>query len=187
MSIRTVLDGGSSHVAGRPIATDITVFGLLTVVVAAIVASGPPSWTRLAAAWWVACAVLLAYSDAITHRLPLGLITLQTLGTLALLAGAGSPASLARSLAAGLGLGLVMFLLCLPRNGLGLGDAALAVPVGVALGWVGWSAVVLWVLSASLLIFLAATSLLALRRITRRSRLPLGPFLLLAVLPAVLF
>lgn len=186
MSIRTVLNGGSSHVAEGPITTDITVIGLLTVAVAAVVATGPPSWTRLAAAWWIACAVLLAYSDAVTHRLPLGLITLQSLGTLALLSGAASPGSLTRSLLAGLGLGLGMFLLCLPRNGLGLGDAALAVPIGLALGWVGWSAVALWTLSASLLIFVAATALLALRRVTRRSRLPLGPFLLLAVLPAVL-
>jgi leader peptidase (prepilin peptidase)/N-methyltransferase len=171
----------------RPITTDITVFGLLTAGVALMLAAGPPTWTRLAAAWWVACALLLAYSDATTHRLPLDLILLMTAGTLLLLAGADTPTAWTRSLAAGLGLGLAILLLCLPRNGLGLGDAALAVPIGIALGWTGWSALVLWLLTASLLLSATAVTLLALGRVTRRSRLPLGPFLLLAVIPAVLF
>ena len=54
MSIRTVLTGGSSHVAAGPMTTDITVFGLLTGVVTVLLAAGPPSWIRLAAAWWLA-------------------------------------------------------------------------------------------------------------------------------------
>lgn len=187
MFIRTVLGNRSSHVTGRPITTDITVFALLTGTVAGVLAAGPPSWTRLAAAWWLACAILLAYSDATTHRLPLDLILLMTAGTLLLLAGAGTPASWTRSVAAGLGLGFAILLLCLPRNGLGLGDAALAVPIGIALGWTGWSAIAVWLLTASLLLSATATTLLALGRVTRRSRLPLGPFLLLAVIPAVIF
>jgi leader peptidase (prepilin peptidase)/N-methyltransferase len=169
-----------------PIATDVTVFGLLTALVGVLLATGAPSWTHLAAAWWVACAILLAVTDATTHRLPLGLIALMTAGTLALLAGAHSPGPFARAVLTGLGLGLAVTLLCLPRNGLGLGDAALAVPIGIALGWTGWSAVALWLLTASLLLSVTATTLLVLRRVTRRSRLPLGPFLLLAVAPAVL-
>jgi leader peptidase (prepilin peptidase)/N-methyltransferase len=186
MSIRTVLICGSSPVAGGPIATDVTVFGLLTVLVATLLATAAPSWTNLAAAWWIACAVLLAYTDATTHRLPLGLILLMTFGTVVLLAGSASAAALTRALLTALGLGLAVFLLCLPRNGLGLGDAALAVPIGLALGWAGWASLVLWALTASLLLTGTAGTLLALRRVTRRSRLPLGPFLLLAVVPAVL-
>lgn len=186
MSIRTVLNDGSSHVADGPIAIDIAVFGVLTTVVAGVLASGPPSWTRLAAGWWLACAILLAYSDATTHRLPLGLILLMSTGTLLLLAGSGSPTALIRALIAGAGLGVAVLLLCLPRNGLGLGDAALAVPIGIALGWTGWPAIAVWLLTASLLLSATATALLAIGRVTRRSRLPLGPFLLLAVVPAVL-
>jgi len=186
MSIRTVLDGGSSHVAGRPITTEITVFALLTAVVTAVLASGPPSWTRLAAAWWLACGLLLAYSDATTHRVSLGLILLMSAGTLMLLAGDGSPANLLRAILAGLALGLLLLLLCLPRNGIGLGDAAIAAPIGIALGWTGWSALAVWILTASLMLSATATALLALGRVTRRSRLPLAPFLLLAVIPAVL-
>jgi leader peptidase (prepilin peptidase) / N-methyltransferase len=186
MAIRTVLTGGSSHVAGGPITMDITVLGLLTVVVAAIIASGPPSWTRLAAAWWLACALLLAYSDATTHRLSLGLVALMSAGTLLLLLGAATPSAWIRAIAVGCGLGLAVLLLCLPRNGLGLGDAAIAVPIGIALGWTGWPALALWLLTASLLLSATATILLALGRVTRRSRLPLAPYLLLAVLPAVL-
>lgn len=186
MSIRTVLIARSSPVTGSPTTTDVTVFGLLTVLVAAILATGAPSWTHLAAAWWVACAVPLAHSDATTHRLPHGLILLMTLGTVVLLAGSGYPAALTRALLTAAGLGLAVFLLCLPRNGLGLGDAALAVPIGLALGWTGWASLALWLLTASLLLTVTAGTLLALRRVTRRSRLPLGPFLLLAVVPAVL-
>jgi leader peptidase (prepilin peptidase) / N-methyltransferase len=187
MPIRTVLIAGSSHVRPRPLATDIALIALLTVVVTAILATGAPSWTRLAAAWWLACALLLAYSDAITHRVSLGLIAMMSAGTLALLAGTGDTTSLLRSLLVGAVLALSMLVLCLPRDGLGLGDAALAFPIGLMLGWTGWSAVVLWVLGAGLLSSLTATTLLALHRATRHTLLPLGPFLLFAVVPAVVF
>jgi leader peptidase (prepilin peptidase) / N-methyltransferase len=186
VAIRTVPDAGSSHVDDGPITTDITVFGLLTALVAVLVATTQPSWTHLAAAFWIACAIVLSYSDATTHRLPLGLVFLMTAGTLVLLGGALSPAAFTRALLAGLGLGFVIFLLCLPRNGLSLGDAALGVPIGIALGWTGWASVALWLLTASLLLTITGTALLALGRVSRGSRLPLGPFLLLAVLPAVL-
>jgi leader peptidase (prepilin peptidase)/N-methyltransferase len=187
MSIRTVLIAGSSHVRPRPHGTDVALSALLTVAVTAILATGPPSWTRLAAAWWLACALLLAYSDATTHRVSLGLIVMMSGGTFLLLSGTGDTTSLLRALAASTALSLGTLLLCLPRGGLGLGDAALAVPIGLALGWTGWATVIVWLLGATLLMSVTATTLLALRRVSWHSRLPLAPFLLLAVLPAVLF
>ncbi|MEV6968966.1 prepilin peptidase [Hamadaea sp. NPDC051192] len=158
MSIRTVLDDRSiySHVAAL-----------------------------LAALWWITHAVLLSITDVRTHRLPLRLIATMSAGTLLLLAGA-APVRLLPAVLCGLVLAGVLFLLALPRRGVGLGDAALAFPIGVALGWTGWSTVPVWALAAGLLMSLTALTLLALRRVEWRSTLPLGPFLLAAVLPALL-
>ncbi|NUR50414.1 MAG: hypothetical protein HOV71_19995 [Hamadaea sp.] len=158
MSIRTVLADGSvySHVAAL-----------------------------LAALWWISHAVLLSITDIRTHRLPLRTVGTMSAGTLLLLAGA-APVRLIPAVLCGLLLAGLLFLLALPRRGIGLGDAALAFPIGLVLGWAGWSTVPIWALATGLLMTLTALVLLALRRVSWRSALPLGPFLLAAVLPALL-
>jgi len=143
-------------------------------------------WTGLAALWWTAHAVLLSIADVRTHRLPLLPVLSMSAGTLLLLAGTRSLDRLGRTVLCGLLLAGLLFLLALPRRGLGLGDAALAFPIGVALGWNGWSTVPVWLLATGVLMSLTALTLLLLRRIQWRSTLPLGPFLLAAVLPALL-
>ncbi|NUT22117.1 MAG: hypothetical protein HOV77_23315 [Hamadaea sp.] len=139
----------------------------------------------LAALWWVTHAVTLSINDVRTHRLPLRNVGTMALGTLVLLA-AAAPVRLIPAVLCGLLLAGVLFLLALPRRGIGLGDAALAFPIGVVLGWAGWSTVPVWALATGLLMSLTAVVLLLLRRIEWRSTLPLGPFLLAAVLPALL-
>jgi len=143
-------------------------------------------WTLAAILWWLGYAALLAREDLRTHRLPLRHVAAMSAGSLALLAGTTDWARLGRSAVVGAALAGLLFLLCLPRRGIGLGDAALAFPVGVALGWAGWAAIPIWLLTASLLITGTTAVLLLARRIAWRSTLPLGPFLLGAVLPAVL-
>jgi leader peptidase (prepilin peptidase) / N-methyltransferase len=159
MYIRTVLDDGSIY---------------------SVVA------TLLAGAWWAAHAVTLSITDVRTHRLPLPRILSMSLGTLVLLAGTLSFVRLGRAALCGLVLACVLLLLCLPRRGIGLGDAALAFPIGVVLGWAGWPTVPIWALATGVLMSLTALLLLLLRRVQWRSSLPLGPFLLVAVLPALL-
>ncbi|NUR27713.1 MAG: hypothetical protein HOV83_18025, partial [Catenulispora sp.] len=141
MSIRTVRVAGSSYRQPGRVSwwtgSDL-VLGTLTVgAVAGVALAGQPVWTRLAAAWWVAFALALARFDVRTHRLPLPLIAAMSAGTCLLLA-VQDPGRLGRAAAAGGVLAVGLFLLCLPRRGIGLGDAVLGFPIGVALGWSGW-------------------------------------------------
>lgn len=138
-----------------------------------------------AAVWWLLFAAYLVRADLRTRRLPTLPVAAMSLGTLALLAATADWARLGRAVLTGAVLAFVLFLLCLPRNGLGLGDATVAFPIGLALGWTGWGAVPLWLLGASLLACVTTVGLLLARRLGWRSTLPLGPFLLGAVPPAV--
>lgn len=156
--------------------------------VALVVLSGYPGWVRTAAAFWLVGAIVLGAVDGLVHRLPLRIVGALSLGTTALLSAAaytaGDWADLRRALLAGGVLAVVFFLLCLPRGGLGLGDAALAFPIGLVLGWFGWPTVAAWVLLTSLLSALTGIALIATGRASRKSRLPLGPFMLVAAVLA---
>lgn len=71
-------------------------------------------------------------------------------------------------------------------GGMGLGDVKFALVLGLALGWLGWSALVAGFLGAFLLGGLAALTALLLLRASRRTQLPFGPWLALGTLLAVL-
>ncbi|WP_027661517.1 prepilin peptidase [Salinispora fenicalii] len=168
-----------------------------TVEVAALAAAlmlllaGGPVIELVAAAWWLGWAVPLAFVDAAVHRLPDRLTGPATLGTWLLFGLAATLdtgyAPWLRATAAGLGLGLLFATstLLLGRRGFGLGDAKLAVGVGLLLGWHGWPFLVLGLLLAFTLAAVTALALLATGRARWSSHLPFGPFLLLAT-PATL-
>ncbi|CCG02919.1 prepilin peptidase [Blastococcus saxobsidens] len=85
-------------------------------------------------------------------------------------------------LRAGLG-SVVLFLAFLvlaliAPSGLGMGDVKLAALLGLYLGWLGWTAVVLGGASGFVLQAVVVLPLLALRRIGLRSELPFGPAML---------
>ena len=127
--------------------------------------------------------VLLATVDARVHRLPdhltlpLALGTPLLLGAMALLP--GHTGSWPRALLGGLTLGGAYFVLFLINpNGLGLGDVKLAVPLGVALGWYGWDVLFLGAFSGFLLGAAYGLALLVLRRASRKSAIPFGPFMI---------
>ncbi|MCN0152425.1 prepilin peptidase [Salinispora arenicola] len=154
--------------------------------------AGPPAVELAAAAWWLGWAVPLAFIDASVHRLPDRLTIPAALGTWLLL---GLAAALdagytpwLRATAAGLGLGLLFAAstILLGRRGFGLGDAKLAVGVGLLLGWHGLAFLVLGLLFAFTLAAVTALALLATRRVRWSSHLPFGPFLLLATPTALL-
>lgn len=136
-------------------------------------------------------ALPLAAIDVEQHRLPDVLtlpsypIALALLGAAALADGHGR---LMLSVLAGMaGLVAVYGLLHLvnPR-GMGLGDVKLAGVLGAYLGWLGVDAWLVGAVLGVLLGGLTALVLLALRRVTAKSPLPFGPFMIAGALLAVL-
>ena len=71
-----------------------------------------------------------------------------------------------------------------PRS-LGMGDVKLGGFIGLYLGWLGWTTLVLGALAGFVVQALAALALLAARRIGLRSELPFGPAMLLGAAVAV--
>ena len=131
--------------------------------------------------------VALAAIDVAVHRLPDRLTLPAIPVTIALLAVAAvighDPGRLLRAVLGGLAMMAVFLVLALARPGqLGGGDIKLAAPLGVALGWLGWPAVLFGAALGFLLGGLAGLVLLALRRVTLRSQLAFGPFMLCGAL-----
>lgn len=166
------------------------------VAVVALLVLGTRTSTELPAyLWFAVLGVVLAVVDATVFRLPNALTAAWAGGTLV---GLLLPAVLEhrgddwlRAVLAGLTLTVPLGLLALLRPGsLGWGDVKAAAAVGIALGWLGWLAVYAGVLLASFVAFGYAMVLLVRRRAGRRTRLPLGPFLVtgavvvIALLPA---
>src|SRR6266496_35095 len=88
--------------------------------------------------------------------------------------------------AAGVAGAFMLALALLEPGGLGLGDVKFALVLGLALGWLGWGAVVAGFVAAFLLGGLAALTALLILRAGRKTQLPFGPWLALGTLLAVL-
>ncbi|MEH1098543.1 A24 family peptidase [Micromonospora sp. CPCC 205561] len=153
---------------------------------------GPPVVVLAATAWWLGWAIPLVFVDAAVHRLPDRLTWPAAAGTWLLLGTAGlagaGPGPWLRATVAGVVLALLFATstLLLGRRGFGLGDAKLALGVGVLLGWYGWTVPVAGLVLALLLSGLVGVALLATRRVGWRSHLPFGPFLVLGTLATLL-
>ncbi|MFJ3228032.1 prepilin peptidase [Streptomyces sp. NPDC086783] len=128
-------------------------------------------------------AVLLAVVDFRVQRLPDALTLPLAAAALALLGVAALapehagdwPTALLGSLALG-GAYFVLFLIS-PR-GMGFGDVKLALGLGAALGWYGWSVLFLGTFAGFLFGGLYGLALVVARRAGRRTSIPFGPFLL---------
>jgi leader peptidase (prepilin peptidase)/N-methyltransferase len=145
-----------------------------------------PAYLLLA---WVA--VALFWVDVDVHRLPEGL-TLPTVPALLVLlavasATTGDWAALLRAVVCGAAGWLVYAVLAfVVPGGLGLGDATLGGLVAVPLGYLGWGVPVLGFVLAYLLSGVVAVAGLALRRLTLRSHIAFGPFIVVGALAALL-
>jgi leader peptidase (prepilin peptidase)/N-methyltransferase len=117
---------------------------------------------------------------------PLALATLALL-TLAAL-GDGAWDALGRAVLGGVAgmLTLGVLHLASPRS-MGFGDVKLAFVLGLALGWLGWSELVLGLFCGFLAGALVGLVLIALRRRGRKDHLPFGPFLAFGTLVALLW
>jgi leader peptidase (prepilin peptidase)/N-methyltransferase len=127
--------------------------------------------------------LVLAVVDLACLRLPDPLVVAA--GTLALggLTGAallaGTPGRLVGALVGAVLAGAAHVLLALlPRSRLGFGDVKLAAVLGLPLGWLGRDALLTGLLLAHLLHGVLVVGLLATRRVSRDTLLPLGPALL---------
>jgi leader peptidase (prepilin peptidase) / N-methyltransferase len=135
--------------------------------------------------------VALAAIDIATRRLPdpLTLPAYPILITLLAIAALSDDdfAALGRALLGGLALAGAFLLLALMRPGqLGDGDIKLAGIAGLALGWLGWPALIAGAALAFVLAALVSLALLVARRVTLHSAICFGPFLLGGALLAML-
>jgi len=142
-------------------------------------------------AWALLVGVALSFVDVAVHRLPDRLIVAGLAGTLAAfggttLAGSASPGRLGIAALSGLGSGLIYFVMAfLSRHGFGLGDAKFALLTGLAAGWYGWAAAVDAYILGLIFAGLFGLALLVTRRASRKDSIPIGPFILLGSLAAI--
>jgi leader peptidase (prepilin peptidase)/N-methyltransferase len=145
-----------------------------------------PAYLALA----LAC-VALVVVDLDTKLLP-NRITYPALGLVAALLLVASlaehdPGRMARALAAAaVAAALLLALALISPGGMGLGDVKFALVLGLALGWLGWEAVVAGLIGAFLLGGVAALAALLILRADRTTQIPFGPWLALGAILAVL-
>ncbi|MFF1443329.1 prepilin peptidase [Streptomyces sp. NPDC058295] len=138
----------------------------------------------------VPAGVLLAAVDFTAHRLPdvltlpLAAGALVLLGVAAMLPSAGG--SWTSALLGSLILGACYFVLFLLSKGFGFGDVKLALVLGAVLGWYGWAIVVVGTFAGYVLGALYGIVLVVTGRVSRRTRIPFGPFLLAGAFAGVL-
>lgn len=130
-----------------------------------------------------AISIALALIDLDTHRLPDRIVLPAyvvgggLLGVVALLEGDGW--TLLRALVGGAAAFALYLVLGLAKPGaMGFGDVKLAGLLGLYLGWVGWSALVVGVFGGFVVGGLVALVLMALRRVKLGGGIPFGPSML---------
>ena len=139
-------------------------------------------------AWAALVAVALALVDIAVHRLPDRLILAALSGT-ALVFGIAAIATgdyrrLGVAALCGLGCGTFYFIIVF-TSGMGLGDAKLAVLVGLACGWYGVGTAIFAIIAGVIFNGVTAIVLLLLRRVSRKDRIAYGPLMLLGALTAI--
>ncbi|MBT8225648.1 MAG: prepilin peptidase [Dactylosporangium sp.] len=171
-----------------PVAGSVEILAAL--VLSMLAMRAPSGWVLAAWIWWALLGIALALIDTAVHRLPDPLTTAATGGVgLVLTAEAitsGEVDPLIRALACAAGLALVYLVAILAPGGMGRGDGALAVSIGLLLGRISVPAVVLaTVLTAGL-----AGAWTALGRIRGRlggsDAVALGPHMIIGALVALL-
>ena len=135
--------------------------------------------------------VALFWIDLDTHRLPEGLTLPVIPGLLVLLAVAsattGDWGALLRGVICGVAGWVVYAVLAfIVPGGLGLGDATLGGLVALPLGYLAWGVPILGFVAAYLVSGVVALVGLATRRLTLRSHIAFGPFIVVGALLALL-
>jgi leader peptidase (prepilin peptidase)/N-methyltransferase len=148
------------------------------------------SWELPAFLYLAVVAVLLAVVD-LQHRLLPNRVVFPSDGIAAVLlllpaALDAAWADLVRALIAAVVLYVVFWVLrFVYPPGMGGGDVKLAFLIGLALGWLGWGAVVVGAVAGFAVQAVLAVGLLVARRVGLRTELPFGPAMLLGAAVAV--
>jgi len=141
------------------------------------------SWALPAFLLLAVASVLLTVID-LRHRLLPNRVLVPTLvlGAGLLLAAAAIegawPSLLRAALGAAALFAVFLVLAVVSPSGLGMGDVKLAAVLGLFLGWLGWSVVLLGAVAGFVVQAVLALVLLALGRVRRDSELPFGPAML---------
>lgn len=130
-----------------------------------------------------AVSISLALIDIDTSTLPNRIVMPSLVGVIVLLGVAsvlrGEFEPLLRAAIGGAALFVFYLLLALvSRGGMGMGDVKLAALLGVALAWVGWPALIVGTFAAFVLGGVFALVLLIARKVSRKSGVPFGPWML---------
>ena len=178
---------GKCRDCGEPISMRYPIVELLTAVLFVGVSLLVPLAVLPAYLWLAGAGVALAAIDIEHKRLPNAIVypTAVVVGVWLVAASllAGDTGAALRTVLAGVALFAFYLLLALVYPaGMGLGDVKLAFPLGMALGWVAWSAVIVGTFAAFLLGAVVGVALMASHRAGRRSAIPFGPFMLLGAM-----
>lgn len=141
------------------------------------------SLTLLAFLYLAAITVALALIDLETHTLPNKVVLPAYIVAGALLAAAsilvGDWAQLLRAAIAMAAMFIAYLVMAIAYpGGMGFGDVKLAGVLGLYLGWLGWGSLLIGAFAAFVLGGLFSVILLALRKATRKSGIPFGPWML---------
>lgn len=165
---------------------------LATVVLALLAARFGLGLELLAFTYIGLVGVVLAVIDARTRRLPNPLVLpaypiAVALITAAALAPSATTAQLGYALFGLVGVGAFFLVLWLIHPaGMGWGDVKLSGILGLYLGWLGFANLLFGIFAAFLASSLVGLALMVAGRGTRKTQIPLGPFLLAGLLGAVL-
>lgn len=158
----------------------------LSLTVPLLTVSTPQAWSMLPVA---AALPALSWIDIDDHRLPdsytIPLFILSAVGLLLLSLNTGDWVPAARALTAVLITELVMLASIAAGADIGLGDLKLMASLALTTAFAGEQAFIAMLLLSTLINGAAALALLLTTRATRRSRMPLGPALLIGWMIAV--
>lgn len=147
--------------------------------------------TLVAYLYLAAITVALAMIDLDVHRLPNSLVLpAYAVGAVLLTAAALIAGDIGRLASAGVGalalFGLYLLLALVFPGGMGFGDVKLAGVLGLFLGWLGVSPLLVGAFAAFLLGGLFAIGLLLAKRVDGKSGIPFGPWMLLGAWVGIL-
>lgn len=132
--------------------------------------------------------VLLSYVDLASYRLPnritYPLLLVCAIGVIVVGLVESSPAAIGRAFLAGLALVAVYFLQAFisAGQGMGLGDVKLSGSIGLVLGYLSWTHLILGTIAAYTLALIIGVGLILTRKITLKSFIPFGPFMALGAI-----
>lgn len=181
---------GRCRDCGEPISKRYPLVELITAAVFALVSLGVPVGVLPAYLWLAGAGVALSVIDIEHKRLPNVIVYPTVVVVGCWLVGASlfnhQPGLVVRTLAAGAALFAFYLVLALVYPaGMGLGDVKLALVLGMALGWLSWSAVVIGSFLAFGLGAVVGVVVIARGRGGRKTAIPFGPFMLTGALLAI--